>query len=146
MIAKAIIRQTTAKQWLAGIAVALGMFALLGTVAALWENPIFIRMIPADGWETGLLAILSVISGLYVVIRRPFCSNKAANTGGIVGFIAVACPICNKILMLVFGGELLLSYFDPIRIHVALIGVILTLWAVSVEWRKYEIAPQQQPA
>ncbi|HIJ44139.1 MAG: hypothetical protein QF511_11810 [Rhodospirillales bacterium] len=41
---------------LAGAAISLVSFAVLGTAAALWENPLFIRMTPAGGVEIALLA------------------------------------------------------------------------------------------
>ncbi len=40
---------------LKGLAVALGSFVALGTVAALWENPLFVRMTPAGDLEVVLL-------------------------------------------------------------------------------------------
>ncbi len=123
----------------------MAMFAMLGTVSALWENPFFIRMTPVDGWEISLLALLSSLSGLYVVIRRPFCSNKAVGAGGILGFLGVACPVCNKILLFAFGSELLLTYYEPVRIPVAAVGVLLTGWAVVYEWQQRQIEQVGEP-
>ncbi len=40
---------------LKGFAVALGSLVGLGTVAALWENPLFVRMTPAGDLEVVLL-------------------------------------------------------------------------------------------
>lgn len=117
-----------------GIAAATASFAGLGTVSALWDNPFFIRMTPAGGWEIGLLAALSLLLGAYVAIRRPACSVKAAGTGGVLGFLGIACPVCNKILLLLFGGELLLTYFEPVRVYVAAVGVIIMLAALVREW------------
>ena len=116
---------------------AVVMFVALGSVTALWVNPFFVRMTPAGGWEISLLALLSFLSGLYVVIRRPFCSNKTVSAGGVLGFLGVACPVCNKILLVIFGSELLLSYYEPVRIYMAIIGVLIALWALSREWRYY---------
>lgn len=122
------------KRILKGIAVAIGSFAGLGTVTALWDNPLFIRMTPAGGWEIGLLAALSLLLGAYVAIRRPVCSVKAAGSGGVLGFLGVACPVCNKVLLLLFGGELLLTYFEPVRIYVAAVGVVIVLAVLLREW------------
>ncbi len=119
---------------LKGLTVTLGSFVALGTVAALWENPLFVRMTPAGDTEVVLLGLLSVLLGTYVAIRRPFCSAKTAGVGGVLGFIGVACPVCNKILLLLFGGELLLTYFEPVRIYVAGAGVLLAAVAVAYEW------------
>ena len=127
-------RTITAKRIGWGVGVAVVSFVLLGTVAALWDNPLFIRMTPAGGWEITMLAAMSVLSGAYVAIRRPFCSLKGAGAGGILGFLGVACPVCNKILLLIFGGELLMTYFEPVRIYVAALGALLIGWLMVREW------------
>jgi hypothetical protein len=131
---------------LKGFAVTLGSFIALGTVAALWENPFFIRMTPAGGWEIALLAILSLLLGVYVVIRQPFCSIKTAGAGGVLGFIGVACPVCNKILLLLFGGDLLLTYFEPVRVYIAAAGVLLAALAVAREWALTRREPAKDTA
>jgi hypothetical protein len=77
---------------------------------------------------------LYFLLGIYVGIRRPFCSAKTATASGIVGFIGIACPVCNKVLLLLFGGELLLTYFEPVRIYVAGAGVLLAAAAIMHEW------------
>lgn len=129
-------RNIGSKNILTGLALAAFMFLALGTIAALWKNPFFVRMTPAGDWEIGLLAVLSMLSGLYIVVRRPFCTNKTLGAGAVLGFLGVACPVCNKILVIIFGGELLLAYYEPVRIHLALIGILVTLWAIQYEWRK----------
>ncbi len=119
---------------LKGLAIALGSFVALGTVAALWKNPLFVRMTPAGDHEVVLLGLLAVLLGTYVAIRRPFCSAKTAGVGGVLGFIGVACPVCNKVLLLLFGGDLLLTYFEPVRVYVAAVGVLAVAAAVAREW------------
>lgn len=131
-----LLSSNSARRGALGVAVALLAFGVLGTLSALWNNPLFIRMTPAGGWEIGLLAALSALLGLYVAIRRPACANGVAGTGGVLGFVGVACPICNKILVLLVGGELLLAYFEPIRIYVAAAGVAAVGAAVIHEWRR----------
>lgn len=122
------------KRIIKGIAVAIASFAALGTVSALWDNAFFVRMTPAGGWEIGLLAALSLLLGTYVAIRRPACSVKTAGVGGVLGFVGVACPVCNKVLLLLFGGDLLLTYFEPVRVYVAASGVLVVLVALLREW------------
>ncbi len=127
-------REITERRIAIGAAVAVGAFVALGTVAALWDNPLFIRMTPAGGWEISLLAAMSVMSGVFIAIRRPFCSVKGAGAGGILGFLGVACPVCNKILLIIFGGELLMTYYEPVRIYLAALGALLIGWMVVREW------------
>jgi hypothetical protein len=129
-----MMSHVTSSRIVTGLAVALGSFVALGTVAALWENPFFVRMTPVSGFETGLLGLLSLLLGVYVAIRRPLCSLRAAGAGGILGFIGIACPVCNKVLLLLFGGELLLTYFEPVRVYVAAAGVLILAAALLREW------------
>lgn len=101
--------------------------------AALWENPLFVRMTPTSGFEVALLAIQSVALGLYLGTRRPSCAAGTASVGGVLGFLGIACPVCNKILVMIFGSGLLLTYFEPIRIYVALAGALLM--SLALWWR-----------
>ena len=118
---------------LMGLAVGAVSFAGLGTDSALWKNPLFIRMTPVGTFEIAALAALSVLLGVYVAIRRPFCSVKTAGTGGVLGFLGIACPVCNKVLLLLFGGELLMTYYEPVRIYLAFAGVLVAAAAVARE-------------
>lgn len=123
-------------RWLIGAAVALLAFAVVGTVSALWPNPLFIRMTPVSGLEIVLLAALSLLSGLYAAVRRAACADYNASWGGMLGFLGVACPVCNKLLLFLFGADLLLIYFEPVRIYVAAAGVLMLAIAVIRERRR----------
>ena len=127
---------------LKGAAMAAASFAALGTVAALWDNPFFIRMVPAGAMEILLLAALSALLGTFVTVRRRQCSVGTIGSGGVLGFLGVACPVCNQLLMLLFGAELLLTYYEPVRIYVAAAGVLIAGVAVWIEWvgRKGELS------
>lgn len=137
-----MMSHVTLSRILIAAATALGSFIALGSVAALWDNPLFIRMTSVSGFEIAALAALSLLLGVYVAIRRPFCSIKTASAGGVLGFLGVACPVCNKILLLLFGGELLLTYYEPVRIYVAAAGVLIAAVAVGREW----VLVKRQPA
>lgn len=127
-----------------GFIVALLSFLGLGTVSALWKNPLFVRMTPAGNWEIGLLALLSILIGIYVAIRSPVCATKSATTGGVLGFLGIACPVCNKVLLLLFGGELLMTYFEPVRLYVAALGTAIVAFAIWWAWRgRLKSEPQE---
>ncbi|MEP4527382.1 MAG: hypothetical protein ABJ050_08575 [Paracoccaceae bacterium] len=128
--------------WIKGVITSLFSFATVGTVAAVWDNPFFVRMTPAGEWEIVLLAILSALIGLYLAIRQTSCGTQRMTVGGIVGFVGIACPTCNKILLLIFGGEILLAYYEPIRIYVAAVGVFVVAAVVLAELRRKSVGTE----
>ncbi len=109
-------------------------FVVLGTVSALWPNPLFIRMTPAGEWEIVLLGLQSILLGLYAAIWRPTCSIRTAGVGGVLNFLGIACPVCNKVLLLLFGASALMTYYEPLRLYLALLGVVVTAFALGREW------------
>ena len=129
-----------------GLAVAAVTFVVLGTVTALWENSLFVRMTPAGSLEIALLAIQSVLLGLFFAIPRTACAGGQAGTGSVLAFLGVACPVCNKILLYVVGAELLLVYFEPVRIYIAALGVAITAFALWWKWRSPAIVLSAKPA
>lgn len=120
---------------LRGLTAALLSFLAIGTLTALWPNPLFARMTPVQGFEIWMLVLQSLLIGLYVAVRRPRCSVRNAGLGSLIAFLGIACPTCNKILLLVFGANLLVERFEPLRLYVAAAGVLLTALALALEMR-----------
>ena len=121
-----------------GAAAAAAMFVALGTVAALWKNPLFMRMTPTGGFEISLLLLQSVLAGVYVGLPQSACGKRTAGAGAVIGFIGIACPVCNKILVPLIGSTLLLEYFEPVRLYVALAGAAFLGAAVWVKLTRPE--------
>lgn len=121
-----------------GAAAAVAMFVALGTVAALWSNPLFMRMTPTSGFEIALLLLQSVLAGIYVGLPQSTCGTRTAGAGAVIGFLGIACPVCNKVLVLLIGSTLLLEYFEPIRLYVALGGAVLLALAVWLKLSRTE--------
>jgi hypothetical protein len=113
-----------------GAAAAAAMFVALGSVAALWTNPLFMRMTPTGGFEIALLLLQSALAGVYVGLPQSPCARRTAGAGAIIGFLGIACPVCNKLLVLAIGSALLLEYYEPVRLYVALGGAALLAAAV----------------
>ena len=135
-----VLSQSSWRRWAKGVLTAVSAFVILGTVSALWSNPFFVRMTPVGGWELALLGTLSALLGVYVAVRRRTCGARTASLGGVLGFLGIACPVCNKILLLAFGSELLLTYFEPVRVYVAAAGVAVVGVAVVLQWRRRSVA------
>jgi hypothetical protein len=129
-----------------GIGVGAAMFVGLGTVTALWENPLFMRMTPTGGFEIALLLLLSILAGIYVGLPLTGCGRRTAGTGGVIGFLGVACPVCNKVLVLIFGGALLLEYYEPVRLYLALGGVVLLTVAIWLKLTRRGCVDPEAPS
>lgn len=121
-----------------GLGAAIAMFVVLGTMAALWKNPLFMRMTPAGGFEISLLLLQSVLAGVFLGLPQSPCGKRTAGAGAIIGFLGIACPVCNKILVLLIGSALLLEYFEPVRLYVALVGAGLLGLAVWLKLSRPE--------
>jgi len=129
-----------------GAVVALAMFLALGTVAALWQNPFFFRMTPTGGFELALLLLQSVLAGIYVGLPGSRCGTRTAGTGAVIGFLGIACPVCNKLLVALIGSALLLEYFEPVRLYVAAGGAALLGIAVRLKLSRPACLPTPAPA
>lgn len=125
------------RRGLRGTAAGLALFAVLGTVAAVWANPFFVRMTPVGPWEFGATVLTALFAGVTVALWVPRCRLGTSGTGGVASFLGIACPTCNKILMLIFGGPALLAWFDPLRPWVAAAGVIVMGFAALRTWRAF---------
>lgn len=119
------------------MAVFLALFAVLGTVTAVWANPLFVRMTPVGPWEFGATFLTALLVGLTAGLWVPRCSLRTSGTGGMASFLGIACPTCNKILMLIFGGPALLAWFDPVRLWLAAAGVIVMGFAALRTWQAF---------
>ena len=120
-------------EYLLGLLAAGAIFLSVGTVTALWPNPFFIRMTPTSGMEIPFLGIEALLAGLYLGMRRTSCALKSAGAGGLLTFLGVACPICNKLLVALFGSGLLLSYLEPYRSYLGAAGLALTTAALLLK-------------
>ena len=110
----------------------LGFALLLGIPTALIPNPIFHRMTPANMLDYVFLVSTALLGGIYLVIPATSCpqDTKAAG-GGILGLLAFACPICDKLLVLLLGTTFLMAYFDPIRPLLGAVSIILLAYAIE---------------
>ena len=130
--------------WLvAGLATA-GSLLLLGVPTAVIPNPLFIRMTPTETfnvvvWLTsapliGLLVATYVRAPGHAVGHRP---NEAgagrAALGGVATYVAIGCPICNKVVVAALGVGGALSIFAPLQ---PLIGAgSVALLGATLAWR-----------
>lgn len=125
------------RRGLRGVAVGITLFLALGTITAVWANPLFVRMTPVGPWELGATVLTAMLGGVTSALWVPQCTLRASGTGGLASFLGIACPTCNKVLMLVFGGPALLAWFDPLRPWLATAGLAIMGIAVVTTWHRF---------
>jgi hypothetical protein len=51
--------------------------------------------------------------------------------GTLLSFLAVGCPVCNKIALIALGYTGAIKYFAPIQPFLALFGIAILIYALS---------------
>ncbi|MEW5990387.1 MAG: hypothetical protein AB1736_03455 [Chloroflexota bacterium] len=107
-------------------------------------NPFFIRMTPVETFNIlvwlGSAPLIGLLVATYVrpprlVLRGASGEPGAgrATLGGVAAYLAIGCPICNKVVVAALGVSGALSYFAPLQ---PIIGAgSLTLLGATLAWR-----------
>ncbi|WP_406707854.1 hypothetical protein [Streptomyces halobius] len=95
-------------------------------------NPLFTRTVPTPAWGYPALAVTAALAGLLLATyvrtgasaddRRP---RRMGMLGGLLGFFAVGCPVCNKLVLLAIGTSGALSIWQPLQPLLAVVSVVL---------------------
>lgn len=117
---------------------------MLGVPTAVIPNPFFIRMTPTETFNIavwlasapliGLLVATYVRSPIHVVGhqgREPGAGR--ATLGGVAAYLAIGCPICNKVVVAALGVSGALSIFAPIQPLIGAASVVLL--GGTLAWR-----------
>jgi hypothetical protein len=138
-------------------AIAWSVASLLafGLVAAIIPNPVFARQIPVEPFAIAVwlssAPLMGIIAATYVVAPAatptvaapmttapPLLSNEPRSTtlgtiAGVGAFLAIGCPVCNKIALLLLGTSGAMTVFAPLQ---PLIGAAsLVLLSATLVWR-----------
>lgn len=118
-----------------------GTALLIGVPTDVIPNPLFGRMTPVRAYDVPVLVVVSVLSGLLAAshwgVAGGACPVRPAGTtgalGATVGWLAIGCPVCNKLVVLALGSSGALSWFAPAQPWLAALSVALLLAALG--WR-----------
>ncbi len=126
------------KYWVIGIISAVSLFFFFGIVTALIPNPWFTRMTEKTTLDYFFLIASSILLGSYISVHfyKKGLSKKCnltALSGGVGSFLAFSCPICNKLLLLLFGTTILLTYFEPYQPFLGFLSISLLIIALYLK-------------
>ena len=129
--------------WVAAVATAATLL-VIGLPTDVVPNPVFGRSIEVTWWSYPALVVAAVLGGLlaatYVRTGNPAAESvdspgKLGGVGGFLAYLAVGCPVCNKLVLLALGTTGAMQWFAPVQPFLAVVGVALLLWALRVRLR-----------
>jgi hypothetical protein len=133
-----------ARYWLVAALGTVAALLLLGIPTAVIPNPFFIRMTPTEGFNAVVWVVSAPLIGLLIAtyVRPPLhpAGHPQAEPGagratlvGIAAYLAIGCPICNKVVVAALGVTGALNVFAPLQ---PLIGAgSVALLGATLAWR-----------
>ncbi len=130
--------------WVVAIVGTIAAALFLGIPTAVIPNPFFARMTPTEPVNLAVWLASAPLIGLLAAtyLARPahrdadvheISGGGRMTAGGIAAFLAIGCPICNKVVVAVLGVSGALNVFAPLQ---PLIGTAsVALLAGTLMWR-----------
>lgn len=142
-----------ARYWVVAALGTLAALLILGIPTAIIPSPFFVRMTPTETFNLVVWLASSPLIGLllatYVRPRDHPAAHRLggsqtgrATVGSIAAFLAIGCPICNKLVVAALGVSGALTIFAPLQPFigagsVALLGATLA-WRLRDRARRCE--------
>jgi hypothetical protein len=132
-----ILRAWSIRRWITVSVSAIITGLVISIPTAVLENSVFGREIAVTSWSVPVIVITSILSGL---LFATYVKNDSANTedislkigtaGAFFSFLAVGCPVCNKIALVALGYSGAMNYFAPVQPFLAFAGVAILAYAL----------------
>lgn len=130
---------TRGRAALYGVAAAIATTFLIGIPTVLIPNPIFDRMVPVHPRDYLFLSITVILTGIlaasYALPASCSLQDGKLAAGSFLSFLAVGCPVCNKIVVLALGASGAISYFEPLQPLLAVASMALLGYAIWIRMR-----------
>lgn len=114
---------------LGGLLAGIATLLVVGVPTDVIRNPWFTRMTPTRPQDYVFLAITALLAaGIGTTYALPArCSRQEGRltAGGLLAFVAIGCPICNKIVVLLLGISGALTYFQPLQPLLGAASIVL---------------------
>jgi hypothetical protein len=138
---------TTTPRW-AGVLL-LAAFAIAAIYLAMVARDrelLSVKEEPRGWWSYPAWVLTAVLEGvLLATYVRAGGATRAttgqATTGGVLSFLAVSCPVCNKLVVLAVGASGALSYWVPVQPFLAAASAALLAFAVYQRLRGMRRCP-----
>lgn len=136
--AVAALRAWPARRYVVATVAAAATLLVVAIPTAMIPTPIFGREIGVTAWAWPALVVTAVLSGLLFATYLRSAEERAEVTregkagalGGFLTFLAVGCPVCNKLALLALGYTGAIQWFAPVQPWLAVGAVGLLSWAL----------------
>lgn len=140
------------RRWLVGALVAAATYLFFGATSAVLANPAFGRAVPPTPWSGNVLLASAILSGLFaatyvrndgpapirlapVEVTPGTRTAKAGILGSLLAYLAIGCPVCNKLALLLLGSTGALNLYAPIQPYLGAAGLALLAVGLIVRLR-----------
>ena len=123
------------KGWLVAAVGGIVTLLVIGIPSAIIENPFFSRQTPVRTQDYFIWIVTGILAGLVAgtfTLSRKACASGRFASGGILSFLAVGCPICNKLIVSLLGVSGALTYFAPAQLYIGIASLALLGWALHL--------------
>jgi hypothetical protein len=131
------MRHWPGRRWAIAVVVASATVPAIAVPTALIPTRWFGRDIAPTWWAWPVLALTAALAGLVVATyvaapaAQPAKASRSGTLGGLLTFLAVGCPVCNKVALLALGTSGALRWFAPAQPILALAGLALLAFALQ---------------
>jgi len=140
-----VLRGWQARHWAAALGGAGLAAVLVGVPTGIIRTSLYRRMTPVLWWNYPVWAATALLEGFllasYVRAGSGKASTGRATAGGVLSFLAVGCPVCNKLIVLAIGVSGALSYWAPVQPFLAAASLALLGFAVRRRLRGLQSCP-----
>ena len=132
-----------------GLGAALAAALAIGVPTAVLPNAFFTRMTPTRPQDILFLALTALLVGLIAATYaaptapNPSASEARLTGGGLLSFLAIGCPVCNKLVVLALGVGGALRWFEPVQPLLGVASLALLAFAAWSRLRAVRVGCQE---
>lgn len=142
--AAGVLRTLDRRFWLASAGGTLLVALALSIPSAVLPNPFFTRMTPTEPFNVLVLVLSAPLAGLLLAtyiarsggVARDIHADAGsgrATLGSVAAYLAIGCPLCNKIVVAALGASGAVNVFGPAQPFIGAASVALL--AATLAWR-----------
>lgn len=142
--AASVARTLDHRFWLTAAGGTVLAALVLGVPSAVVPNPFFTRMTPTEPFNVLIWVLSAPLTGLLLatyIARKGAAARDVhadagsgrATLGSVAAYLAIGCPLCNKIVVATLGVSGALNVFGPAQPFIGVVSVALL--GATLVWR-----------